>query len=353
MRGGDPPGKCLLHGLRHARGANEAYGSAAAQPAVYMKSSLQAMPGRSFGADFAGFIVLGALFVLALMAGALSPMFLEPANLSNIMRQFSYMAALALAVTVSTRAKGPDLSLGSMVSLSAVIIAYQANQGAEFAGLFLAVFVLALIGFANGIVTVFCKVPAVLTTLVTGTLILGLCLALSDGKPIIMPADSAAVAFGRSQAGWVLILLIATAIAFLLSFFAPLKKPKDQRGGEGIDTKFAYAAAYAASAVIACIAGYFMAGRLATAPPMLGTGVEIYLLFVYFALAGSRLLDNALGGVFYALAPAFVWSILANVLILLNISSYEQLIYQGLFVTLLGIFAFVFKKKATKSEFDL
>src|ERR1700740_3849946 len=164
--------------------------TAAAQPAKQRQSAdLLKTIFRKYGI----FLVFIAMLIVA---SILSPAFLSPINLINIVRQMSVVGLIALGVTGVIVSAGIDLSSGSVVGVAAVVAASLA-QDPQFATLFylcvhvpLIVAVLAacvvgaLVGLLNGSLVAKTGIPPFIATLGTYTAIRGLALLYTGGRPI-------------------------------------------------------------------------------------------------------------------------------------------------------------------------
>jgi ribose/xylose/arabinose/galactoside ABC-type transport system permease subunit len=304
---------------------------------------------NTFAANILGFIPMAFFLVAAFIVSNLAPMFFAAENVANIIRQFGFNGAIVMAAVLTSRAKGPDLSIGSLVAFSAYVVAVNAAGGFGPSGIFPAMALCVLFGAVNGAVTVFCRIPAVIATLITGTLLRYAVYAVSEGKPLQLP-DMPAEMFGRNITASVILFVVAFLAAFLYIFFTALGRPKAERGGRPVFAALSHFFAYVLAAFIACIAGYYMVGRLSAATPALGSGLEIYILFVYFAVISSRLLDNRFAGALYTLVPLYIWTVLQNAFNLFAVSPYIQSVIFACMALITGITAFIANRKGSGSE---
>ena len=121
-------------------------------------------------------ILLGMVIILSVLLG-ISPTFLRPRNLLNVVRQISVVGMIAIGVTMIIITGGIDLSPGSVVALVTVIAASLAQRadwaGAKFPGLQLplivpilaALLVGGLCGTVNGTLIAKFKIPPFIATL--------------------------------------------------------------------------------------------------------------------------------------------------------------------------------------------
>jgi inositol transport system permease protein len=148
---------------------------------------------REFLRKYAIVLIFLVMFVLM---SILSPSFLAPRNLLNVVRQISVIGLLGIGVTMAIIATGIDLSSGSVLALAAVVAASLAQApdwaAAKFPGLNVPLLVPLLAGLAigaacgwvNGSLIAKFKIPPFIATLGMMTAARGLALLYSDGRPI-------------------------------------------------------------------------------------------------------------------------------------------------------------------------
>lgn len=279
---------------------------------------------HTFLNSYLGIILFAMLFFIFLLTGLIaSPHFLVFQNLSNVLRSAVIMLPLALSAALTTRAKGVDLSVGSVMALSSIIIAKTIeSSGSWVTGLLIALAVCAAIGAANGALTVYLKLPALAVTAVMYFIVYGIC-RLMASMPIRATNDSLN-ALSNSTLGTLVFCVLCVAAAFILIMLTPLGKPMIGREKK---KEPSYMLAYIVGAVFASFAGLLFVSRVQMALPSLGYNYAIFAAFVAGCIASSRLLDNRYTPAVIALAATLIWSIMINVLTLLSIDSYTQLIF--------------------------
>lgn len=293
---------------------------------------------KSFVSCYLGFILLGLLFIVTLTMGLCSPLFFDSTNLTNIFRQLGIFAPVAFAVVITTRAKGPDISIGSMIAISGIIIAgIYTTGGSWVTGLLLAVFACGFIGAVNGAVAVLLKVPSLIVTLITSAIVRGAALASIGGIPILIhePIPFPQVLILGIPIGALVLMIITFIAAFFLVLQTRLGMPMQERNSDNKPV-YIYITAYIISGVFAALVGFYMLSRLQSANANIGMGYEMYILFVFACVTGSKVIDNKAFAVVYALAPAVIWVLLRNAMCIIGTSSFEQMIWSGV-ITLIFI----------------
>jgi len=246
-----------------------------------------------------------------------------------------FYGALAFAVALTARAKGPDLSLDSVVIFSSIIMAQSINNsGSWFGGLMLAIIICGVIGAINGLLTVFLKIPAIIVTIVISAITSYIGYVLTEGRPILVAFPW----FGETTIGALIVLAVTFFIAFLLNKMTKIGVPMKSRSRK---VEFSYMLAYVASAVIAAIASFYMLSRMRSVQPTTGSRNEIFILFVFACVFSSRTLDNAILSIIYAAAPTLAWGILSNVLIILDCNTFIIGIITGVITLAFLIIAYI------------
>lgn len=284
----------------------------------------QAHPGYR---DIPGYALMGIFLLGVLIMGASDTRFFTAGNLGNVMGlQFGYYAAAALATALTMKAKGPDISFVPLSVLAGFIVA----SGDTFTGVVIALGVCLLTGILNGVLVTLTNIPAAIATLVTGALAL-LATKLAYGATV-------KIAGGAAHSCSYLLPVIAAVICVPLVFLTKLRLPKDRplsssnsgsRKNQGFWRKNApRIAAYAASAAIAFAVGYYMTMSMGSARQ--DSGQELYAItaLIFFAVSCLRLKDSK-WSIFYAVVPALAWTLLGNVMALLSVSSYYQMLLRS------------------------
>ena len=263
-----------------------------------------------FVSGFLGLIILFALLCAVIVVGLFSPDFFGIRNMSNVFGQLLILGAVACGVAMTSRAKGPDLSMGAVVAITGIIIA--AIGGSWILGLVVALLVCASIGAINGILIVFLRVPALVMTLVVSAILRAVVFLASSGK-INQVGRSIALITKLEVAGVQIIPYVIFAVAFLAAFFvilfSRLGKPLSKR--EVKDNRSAsYFVAYLLSSIIAFMVGVFYVSRFGAASPVIGTGYEIFILFTFAIITSSRYLDNRGLPAVFAVAATLLYTLL-------------------------------------------
>ena len=165
-----------------------------------------------------------ALVVLVILVTIMSPTFVSPANLLNLLRQVSINAVIAFGMTFVILTGGIDLSVGSILALSGAVTASMLASGfaaplALLAGLVLG----AIFGLLNGILIAYGKAAPFIATLATMTIFRGATYVFTNGNPITGAKMNSSFLFQFMGRGYlfgipfpIIIMLVAYGVLFVL-----------------------------------------------------------------------------------------------------------------------------------------
>jgi ribose transport system permease protein len=183
---------------------------------VKQTSTLAAWRGR-----LAGQIPLISLVALCIITALLTPRFLSPLNLTNILVQSSIMAVIAMGMTFVIVGGGFDLSVGSTAALAGCVASMVMLQAGIATGVVAGIVAGGAVGLVNGLVIAFLNVNPFITTLGTMVLVRGVVFLITGGAPVSgeFGLPSAFVAFGSERfLGIHLLVWVPALLLAILSF---------------------------------------------------------------------------------------------------------------------------------------
>lgn len=286
-----------------------------------------------------------ALLVLVAGLAITSPDFLTTGNLLNVFRQVSINALIAFGMTLVILLGGIDLSVGSILALSSVLTALMLSHGIDpIVATSVGVLAGAGMGMLNGLVISKGKVAPFIATLGMMTILRGLALVFSDGRPISgLDSDFFSMIGGGYVAGIIPVPVIIMLVMFGIFWFV-LKNTVFGRhvyavGGNeeasrlsGINTDSIKIWVYTLSGAMAATAGMILTSRLNSAQPTAGTGYELDAIAA--VVLGGTSLSGGRGWIFGTLVGALLIGILNNGLNLLGVSSFYQQVIKGVVILL-------------------
>ncbi|EKF9279760.1 ribose ABC transporter permease [Vibrio cholerae] len=288
-----------------------------------------------------------ALLFLVVVVSFLNPNFFTVDNLLNILRQTSVNAIIAVGMTLVILTAGIDLSVGSVLALcgafAATLVAMEvpvlvAVPTALLAG--------AALGAISGIIIAKGKVQAFIATLVTMTLLRGVTMVYTDGRPISTGFTDTADTFAWFGTGYALgipvpvwLMVVVFVGAWYLLNHTRFGRYVYAVGGNesatrlsGINVDRVKIGVYAICGLLAALAGIIVTSRLSSAQPTAGMGYELDAIAAV-VLGGTSLMGGK-GRIMGTLIGALIIGFLNNALNLLDVSSYYQMIAKAVVILL-------------------
>ena len=289
-----------------------------------------------------GLLLIFAFIVVGM--SLLSPFFLTPRNLLNLLLASSTMSMIAVFTTMLMIGGGLDLSVGAVAALTGVVIAeYQTALGiwgATGLGIVAAV----LMGLLNGVMVTYVRINPFITTLATMSLARGIAFVLADGLTVPVYEER----FAWLGEGLILdipVPVIVSAALFILVWvilrYTTYGRAMYAMGGNAEASRLAglridryRLTAYVLSGFSAGFAGVFLTSRLYAAAPQAATGMELSVIAA--VVLGGTSLAGGKGTILGTLLGVLILGTLNNGMVLLSLSSDYQQIVQGI-VLLLAI----------------
>ncbi|MGV3605354.1 MAG: ABC transporter permease [Planctomycetaceae bacterium] len=278
------------------------------------------------------------------------PNFLKSENLLNIANQIAVIAIVAIGMTMVIITGGIDLSVGSLLALSAVLAArfirdYAGGETASASGMTVAclaaILVCGLVGaFSGAMITKF-DIPPFIVTLAMMLVGSGLAYILSAGQSIYqVPASFVWLGRGTDLVripNAVTLTLVLYALAHVLMSRSWLGRYIYAVGGNreaarlsGVPVQRVLMFAYVASALLAGLGGVIMASQLKSGSPTYGNMYELYVIAA--VVVGGASLNGGEGKMIGTLTGALTIAVIQNGMNLTNIESYTQKVVLGLVI---------------------
>ncbi|MFI8410935.1 ABC transporter permease [Paeniglutamicibacter gangotriensis] len=295
---------------------------------------------------------LVGLVVLCLALFIATPRFLTTANLVNVGIQVSTIAVMAFGLTFVIVAAGIDLSVGSVAALSAMVSSYWVTTANLPDGMSIVIGLLvgAACGWVTGAMSAFGKLPTFIASLAMLTIVRGLTLVVSDGRPI---PTGEAVSFLGSDLGVIpvpiIVLVLSALVAGFVLNYTVIGKNAFAVGGNteaarlsGIPVKRVLVTVFVISGIFSALSGMILAGRLDSAQPTLASGYELDAIAA--VVIGGSSLSGGVGRISGTLVGALVLAVIRNGLNLLSVSAFWQQVVIGLVIAVAVGFD-VFRRK--------
>ena len=294
---------------------------------------------RTPKALFEKYAILIAFLFLLIVISILRPSFLTPANLILVLNQTSINGILAVGTTFVLITAGIDISIGSVVGLSGVISAMAVRAGAPvLIGFLLGILTGSLVGIIIGFLVTKGKLAPYIVTLGFLTIIRGVALLVSGGRPISSLGDSYGWLGNSNVFGVipcpVIVFLLVTAIGHILLAHLKIGRYVYAVGGNsnaaeacGINPGKIKMFVHIVCGTCAGLAGIILSSRIITGHPNAGEGYELDA--IASAVVGGTSLAGGSGGIPGTLVGALIIGVIGNGLDLLGVSSYWQDVVKG------------------------
>lgn len=278
------------------------------------------------------------------------PDFLKPDNLLNVANQIVVIAILAIGMTLVIITGGIDLSVGSLIALSAVVstLLIRDAAGAERAtgaGMILCslagITVCGAAGLLSGAMITAFRIPPFIVTLAMMLVASGLAYLLAQGQSIYQVPESF-VRLGRGAdflriPNAVLLTAFLYGAAHVLMTRTVLGRRIYAVGSNreaarlsGVPVSRVLLFVYSASGLLAGLGGVVMASQLKSGSPTYGGMYELYVIAA--AVVGGASLQGGEGRVLGTLIGAFIIAVIQNGMNLTGVESYTQKVVLGLVI---------------------
>ena len=306
-----------------------------------------------------GIVIAGLAIVVVAVNILTSGHFLTPGNLTNVLRQITYNTVLAVGQTFVIITAGIDLSVGSMIQLSGVVMALFANavplDGFPLivATLLVGLAVGAVAGFINALPVVRLNLPPFITTLAMMLIARGLAFKLSHGQPVPVHSNAfQGMGIGYIFAGtlshiglpgipiavaWMVVIAVLFAIILGRTRFGryvyAIGGNEEAARLAGINVGLVKTLVYVICSCCAAVAGLLLMARFSSGSPQTGSGDELLQSIAAVVVGGTSLMGGR-GTIIGTFLGALLIGVLNNMMNLLNIESYTQEIVLGAVILL-------------------
>jgi ribose transport system permease protein len=287
------------------------------------------------------FWVLIAVILACVFLSFATDSFATTKNLYNITRNFTFVAIIALGMTLVIITGGIDLSVGSVLCLCSMILAVTMNAGYSIeVGILAALGTAIVIGLFNGILIAYLGFPPFVVTLGMLSIARSLAMVASNNTVVFQFGPDHDLLLDVGGGAWLLgianpvlyMLLLALLTGFVLRWTRFGRHVFAIGGNEhaatltGVPVRPLKVAVYVISALSAGAAGIIQTGWLGAVTTNIGAGMELQVIAA--AVIGGANLAGGVGTAFGALVGAALIEVIRNSLGLLGINAF----WQGTFI---------------------
>lgn len=284
------------------------------------------------------------LAVVALMVyfSFASDVFLEQRNILNILRQSSITAIAAVGATLVLISGGIDISQGAVMAVTGLVVVrgVQDYGFSDVTAIIAALAVAAILGAINGLLAEKARIPAFIATLGTALIFRGMAFVNTEGRDIGLAQGQAEFLRWLGQ-GYVGPIPVPVVLMFVLyAIFGLVMKNtvwgmhtyavgSSERAARiaGVPVARHRVTVYTVAGVLSGLAGIVLVGRLASTSASLATGAEFDILTA--VVLGGTSIYGGRGNVLRTLMGAFLLSLLANGMILIDVPTFYQTVVVG------------------------
>ncbi len=332
-------------------------------PPVHQYEEKNYSTGQAFGnwlrGQYALYILVALLLIATITKGAV---FWSGTNITNLLLQMSIIGVVVLAELIVVLTGGIDISVGSALGLAAVISAGLFGGPSVLLALVVALVIGGVVGAINGWLVAFRGLEPFIVTLGMLALARGLVYAYGNGIPINPGAAASFAALGQTTVIGIPVLAIiwlvmVALIAFLLNRTVwgrrvyAIGSNKEAARSSGIPVKATLWSVYILAGLLVGLGGWMFLARFASGTSTAGSLLELEAIAAV-VIGGARL-AGGYGKVFGAVVGTIIFAVIANLLSLLNVSTFLQDAFRGALILVavtLATVQFARRKKTDSTQ---
>lgn len=299
-------------------------------------SAASIKPGKFIKNNF----VIIAFILIFIFSCFATPVFLTVSNITTVLIQNSIYAICALGMLMIIITGGIDLSVGSYVCICVCLTAGFIQDGMGVTAILVVAVMSMLFGCVTGVLVAYAKVAPFIVTLAMTSILKGLAYMYQVGESRRIDGTYWPE-FIQGSILYIPTPIFIMVVVFLIVLFI-LNKTKFGRGlyaigGNaetarlaGVNVKRYLVMVYAIGGFLFGLAGMILAGRLSMGTATVGDGYELDA--IASVVIGGASLAGGTGSTTKTLIGAFLMGILLNVMNLLGIASYPQMVFKGIII---------------------
>ena len=296
---------------------------------------------KELGSVLRNFALVFIIIAIIVVMSFVSPVFMTSKNIINIIRQISINGIIAVGMTFVILTGGIDLSVGSVVAITSVIVGSMLQGGSNWLVACIVALQISLVfGAFNGFMIAYVGFQPFIATLATVTMGSGIALAYSDGKPFTISNESF-LKIGQGYLGAIpipiVLLVIVVAIGLIILKTTTFGRYVFAIGGNknaaklsGVRTRRVELMVYVISALCASIVGLILSARISSGQPTAGEGYELDAIAA--TAIGGTSMTGGVGSLTGTIFGFVLLGLMTNSMNLLNINSFYQEIVKGILI---------------------
>lgn len=278
------------------------------------------------------------LIAVVLVFGCMNPAFLKVVNLVQYINNGVVLAFLTFGLSATVITGNYDYSVGSMTGFGTVILALMLRNGMPLVpALLIGLILLIVCGVANGLLVGYMKVPGMIGTLGTSSLIYGIALVLTQGQAIGANSEIYKF-FGKSDIGTLPFGIILLAVVFVASvilfnhtrmgrnWYLVGTSPEVARF-TGIDPRREVLYAHIYSAVMCFFGALVLGSRMASGRADIAESYSLQAITA--AVFGGVSIKGGSGSVGGALLGVLIFTLLTSGFTMIDLSQFYKQVSTG------------------------
>jgi len=287
--------------------------------------------------------VVAFTVILWVILSLAAPNFLTEGNITNMMRQVSIAAIIAIGVLCTIIIAGIDLSVGSVAAFCGVIVAQLLSHGFGIPlSIVLTLFAGVFVGALNALAVGKLGIPAFIVTLAGLQVYRGFALLVAGGMTIggLPPGIklfASGTLFGVPNL-FLAMIAVGICVHYLLTYtrtgryLYAIGSNSEAARRQGIPVFRMTMIAYVLSSGLATLGGILLVSRLSIASPSMANAYELQAIAA--AVVGGASLFGGRGTVLGAVAGAVLFETMANGAVLLDVDPFWEMVLEGLLIAL-------------------
>jgi ribose transport system permease protein len=285
--------------------------------------------------QYALYILVALLLVATITRGSI---FWGGTNITNLLLQMSIIGVVVMAELIVVLTGGIDISVGSALGLAAVVAAGLFGGPSVLLALVVAIVIGGIVGAVNGWLVAFRGLEPFIVTLGMLALARGLVYAYGNGIPINPEAAAGFAKLGQATfIGIPVLAIIWIAVVALIAFLLyrtvwgrrvyAIGSNINAARSSGIPVKTTLWSVYILAGLLVGLGGWIFLARFASGTSTAGNLLELEAIAAV-VIGGARL-AGGYGKVFGAVVGTIIFAVIANLLSLLNVSTFLQDAFRG------------------------
>lgn len=284
-----------------------------------------------------------AIFLIMLLVSAFfSDAFFTSSNLFNLLRQVTPVGIISMGMLLVILTGGIDLSVGSVVAMSGVLVAYFTQLMDLPSSIFLSLTAGLIVGMISGFFVAYQKMAPFIVTLALMTIVRGTGFIISKGAPIMVHENELALVdfgsgyfLGLPNPGIVLFVVFCIVLVILRynvfgRIVIAIGSNEEAVRLSGIKVQRYKFAVYMIAGVLSSLAGIMVVSRSSVGSPVMAVGMELDVIAA--VVIGGASLKGGKGSALNTLLGVLILGMIGNIMNLKDVPAYPQQVIKGVII---------------------